>query len=348
LNASIAKMQTLARKLRLGACAVFFLAGQAWASDYKVVVLDASKVYPGRTLFTDVSKRSRQAIVEVDSEGRVLWRHEPSEAIRGTLLDATYLDDDRVLFTVKGYGVVEINRAGRTLWQHRDAEASHDADRLPNGNTLYNRSWVQKGEDVVREVSPSGEIVWSWNGLREFDKPPFASIKDEGWMHVNAVTRMPSGHTLISIRNFNAVVEVNPAGDVLRSWVFRAEERKTIATEGAIRGERNHEPEVLPSGNLLLALRKPFRYVELNPETQKIVWQWAPPNGAGVNKLFNRDVNRLPNGNTLVTTANQLIEVTMDGTIVWRLDGPAKADSGDTRVFHKVIRRGPDGLIHGQ
>lgn len=335
-------------QLRWSAGALLVLAGQVWASDYKIVVLDESRVFPGRTLFVDVSKKSRQAIVEVDAKGQVLWRHEPREASLATLLEATYLDDDRILFTAKGYGVVEINRAGRTLWQHRDVEASHDADRLPNGNTLYNRSWVRKGEDVVREVLPSGKVVWSWNGLAEFDKAPYASVEDEGWMHVNAVTRLPSGNTLISIRNFNTLVEVDPAGSVVRRWVFRAEGRRTISTEGPVRGARNHEPEVLPSGNILVALRNPFRYVELDAETQKIVWQWAPPEGAGINKVFNRDANRLPNGNTLVTTANQLIEVTMDGTIVWQLDGPAKRDDGDLRVFHKVIRRGLDGQIHGQ
>jgi hypothetical protein len=318
----------------------------AFANEYKISVLDQSQVFPGKTLFVDVSQKRMQSIVEVDTHGKILWKHAPRIPNKALLLDATYLNEDRILFTAKGYGIVEVDRSGKILWKHLDTEASHDADRLPNGNTIYNRSWVSKGDDVVREISSNGDVVWSWNGLEDFDKPPFASVVDEGWMHVNAVTRLPNGNTVISIRNFNSIVEVNPIGKVIRKWTFRSEKNKTIETDGRIAGERNHEPEILPSGNILVALRKPFRYVEFNPDTDEVVWQWRPTDG--VHKAFNRDANRLPNGNTLVTTANQIIEVNHTGVIVWQLDGPEKTDDGDLRVFHKAVRRSPDGRTFGE
>jgi hypothetical protein len=86
--------------------------------------------------------------------------------------------------------------------------------------------------------------------------------------------------------------------------------------------------------------------VEFNPDTDEVVWQWRPTDG--VHKAFNRDANRLPNGNTLVTTANQIIEVNHTGVIVWQLDGPEKTDDGDLRVFHKAVRRSPDGRTFGE
>lgn len=322
------------------------LASYAYANEYKISILDESQVFPGKTLFVDTSKKNMQSIVEVDIHGKILWKNTPSIPSKAFLLDATYINEDQILFTAKGYGIVEIDRAGKILWKHLDAEASHDADRLPNGNTIYNRGWVSKGQDVVREISPNGDVVWSWNGLQDFDKPPFASVNDEGWMHVNSVTRLANGNTVISIRNFNSIVEVNQIGKVIRTWTFQAEKKKTIETDGRISGERNHEPEILPSGNILVALRKPFRYVEFNPDTEEIVWQWRP--SVGVNKTFNRDANRLPNGNTLVTTANQIIEVNNIGVIVWQLDGPQKSDDGNPRVFHKVVRRSPEGRNFGE
>lgn len=318
----------------------------AHANDYSVAVLNEALVFPGTTLLTDLSNFHRQAIVEVDMKGKVVWRHEPFIPSKSFLLDATYLNNDRILYTVKGYGIFEIDQSGKVHWQHKDSGVSHDADRLANGNTLYNRSWVSKGEDVVREISSSGEIVWSWRGLEAFDKPPFNSVSDEGWMHVNSVSRLASGNTLISIRNFNTIVEISQSGDVVRSWTFKSDSRRTTPTPGIITGERNHEPEMLDNGNILVALRNPFRYVEFNPTSQEIAWQWQPPED-GFLLRFNREANRLPNGNTLVTTGNQIVEVTQSGEVVWKLNGAYRTSVGDLRVFHKAIRRGLDGKIYG-
>lgn len=337
----------MAKALKALVLTLALMTGLSYAGDYKVAALNESLVYPGKTLITDISQWSRQAIVEVDMQGRVLWRHEPFIPMRGLLLDATYLDNGHIMYTVKGHGIVEIDRTGKTVWEHRDDEASHDADRLPNGNTLYNRAWVSKGVDAVREITPAGEVVWSWNGLADFDKLPFDKVYFEGWMHVNSVSRLASGNTMISIRNFNTIVEVNQSGRVVRRWTFNCDDSRTIPTSGPIKGELNHEPEMLASGNILVALRSPLRYVEFNPETQEIVWQWQPP-AETFTLSHNRDANRLPNGNTLVTTANQLVEVTADGTVAWVLNGASRSSTGDPRVFHKAIRLGEDGKIYGQ
>ena len=140
-----------------------------------------------------------------------------------------------------GHGIFEINRKGRLIWSHLDPKVSHDADRLPNGNTLYvygNND--QKTDAQVKEVDPKGKLVWSWYAKGEFDRPPYQDVYDQGWMHTNAVTRMANGNTLISPRNFNCLVEVDPQGHVTR-----------IIGEEYLR--RQHDPEVLPNGNILVA-----------------------------------------------------------------------------------------------
>ena len=58
------------------------------------------------------------------------------EVGRGAVLDATYLENRNILVTVKPVGIFEVDRAGKTVWKHLDKEASHDADRLPNFNTI--------------------------------------------------------------------------------------------------------------------------------------------------------------------------------------------------------------------
>ncbi|MDP6134823.1 MAG: aryl-sulfate sulfotransferase, partial [Arenicellales bacterium] len=226
-----------------------------------------------------------------------------------------------------------------------DPGASHDADRLPNGNTLYNLGWGKKGDDVVREVDPEGKVVWSWNGLADYDRDPFANIKAEGWMHVNAVTRLKNGNTLVSIRNFSTIAEVAPNKRVVRDWTFKGNNKRAgLRTKGRIEGQRNHEPEILDNGHMLVALRGPNRFVEFDLDTEEIIWSWQHPGGRRELRT-NRDANRLPNGNTLGTAGNKLIEIAADGTIVWQMMAPNIGEN--RRKFHKAIRIGINGTSFG-
>jgi len=215
------------------------------------------------------------------------------------------LPNNSILLVLPRSGVYEIERDGHIVWSYLDEKVSHDADRLPNGNTIFvfgNED--QKDDAQVKEVNPQGEIVWTWYAKGHFDKSPYKDIYEQGWTHTNAVTRLPNGNTLISLRNFNFVVEVDSQGAVV----------KTIG-EGIF--EHQHDPEILPNGNILLANHgSPQRAVEVDPETSKIVWQ-SPRFEREA--LPVRDANRLPNGNTLITGTTEIVEVTNEGEIVWRL-----------------------------
>ena len=323
------------------------LAPTAWAGDFKVPILNAEKVFPGTTLFSVTADFDGQKIVEVDMTGKTVWSFPIPRSLKGNkgmLLDVNLLGNGHILLTLHHAGIFEITRKGDVVWSHKDPEASHDADRLANGNTLYNRGWAKKGKPVAVEVTPAGKTVWSWTGLAAFDRPPFADVDKEGWMHVNSLTRMANGNTLVSIRNFNTVVEVNQAGDVVWSITFRSKgDHGFPATEGNIKGVRNHEPELLENGNLLLCLRRPHRFVEIDRESKTVVWEWQHPDGHRGLKT-NREANRLPNGNTLGSSQDRLYEVTPDGEIVWQVNAPR---GKQRRKFHKAIRIGTDGKTYG-
>jgi len=325
-----------------------FTAKSVVAGNYEVTHLKLNRVFEGTTLLADMSDSKWPRVVEVDFKGNVLWEFSPLSPpnyLGGAVLDAAKLVNGNILITIKGSGIYEINRDGKLAWSHNDAEASHDADRLPNGNTLYNLGWRSKGEDVVREINPNGKIVWSWKGLADYDREPFANIESEGWMHVNSVSRLKNGNTLISMRNFNTVAEVNPDGRVVRDWTFRGWDKRTgLKTKGKIEGVRNHEPEILENGNMLLALRQPHRFVEFNLKTQEIVWSWAHPGGDRELRT-NREANRLPNGNTLGSAGNKLVEIAPDGAIVWQMMAPSGGRKH--RKFHKAIRIDANGKSFG-
>ena len=172
----------------------------------------------------------------------------------------------------------------------------------------------QKNDAQVTEVDSEGEIVWSWYAKDHFYESPYKDIYDEGWTHTNAVSRLPNGNTLISPRNFNFVVEVDPQGSVVRTL-----------GEGLLYYQ--HDPVILPNGNLLSGSHRPppafaasivsYPALEIDIETGKIVWGdfiWPAELRYGA-----RDANRLPNSNTLVQVGTRVAELTNDGEIVWQL-----------------------------
>jgi hypothetical protein len=221
--------------------------------------------------------------------------------------DAELLLNGNILCVLPKNGVYEIDRSGNVVWSYLTGKVSHDADRLPNGNTIFAfGNHDQKSDAQVIEVNPEGEVVWTWCAGDYLDEPPYDSISYEGWTHTNAVSRLSNGNTLISLRNFNFIAEVDVQGAVVRS-----------IGEGIL--ALQHDPEMLPNGNVLatsLPQGRPHSAVEIDPETSTIVWEYLIP---GQENRPVRDANRLPNGNTLITGATEIAEVTPEGDVVWRL-----------------------------
>lgn len=196
-------------------------------SKYSIKNYDPSRAYNGTTIFADNTDLPACAkIVEIDMCGNVLWEYQVNSVTSlpanlgctplfiqdkpAMVMDVEKLPNENILFVLRQYGIFEIDKQKTVVWCHLDSEASHDADRLPNGNTLYVRGWVEKGDKSVIEIKPDGSEVWSWDGLGQFPSVPNKAglIGVEGWFHVNAVTRLEDGNTLISPRNLNQAIKV--------------------------------------------------------------------------------------------------------------------------------------------
>jgi len=293
-------------------CAVGVPAGTP-DPDFYVTNYQPEKVWLGTTLFADYHTRGKERIVEVNMQGEVVWEYVlPANLNTDTValgLDVELLPNNNILFLLPRHGVYEINRQGTIVWAFLDNKVSHDADRLPNGNTLI--SWGRddsKDDAQVKEVSPAGNVVWSWYAKDHFNKAPYDSIYNEGWTHANAVTRLPNGNTLINFRNFNLTVEVDPSGAVV--WQY----------DWSSFGIKPHEPEILPNGNILVCFPPiSVRAVEVNPKTNKIIWKYKIDKSQ-THIGQTRDADRLPNGNTLINNGINLVELTPAGEIVWQLN----------------------------
>jgi outer membrane protein assembly factor BamB len=243
------------------------------------------------------------------------------------------LQNGNILAVFSRNGVYEINRTRKdVVWKFIDPQASHDAERLGNGNTLvvdggYGRDTIQDAQ--VREINPQGQVVWSWYAKDHgFNQAPYNTINNQGWTHTNAASQLQNGDILISLRNFNLTVEVDRDGKVVRA-----------IGEGSM--EWQHDPEVEPNGNILFANPAwPSKALEIDP-TGKVVWSYTIPKDIAFSSQT-RDADRLLNGNTLLAAANRIIEVTLQGEIVWqfRLKDIQFASTNDaqSRGFYKAIR----------
>jgi hypothetical protein len=111
--------------------------------------------------------------------------------------------------------------------------------------------------------------------------------------------------------------------------------------------ERQHSPQLLPSGNMMVfdngPVGGPSYAIELAftgdpPTSASIVWQWQTPEAVG-----NRgDADRLANGNTLVTAGplGTIFEVDPLGTELWSLQITGEATDKAERIPH-LIDPGP-------
>jgi outer membrane protein assembly factor BamB len=91
-----------------------------------------------------------------------------------------------------------------------------------------------------------------------------------------------------------------------------------------------HDATLLDNGNILLLDNgdkghRPFsRVLEIDPLTDKIVWEYRAENPEDFFTASRGAIQRLPNGNTLITNSNsgQVFEVTHEGEIVWEFLNP--------------------------
>ena len=294
-----------------------------------VSVYNPDKTWNGITLLSDIHDPQKTRLIEVNMLGEIIWEYVFPASLtnyKNPGLDVELLSNDNILFVAPLKGVYEINRNGTIVWSYLDSKVSHDADRLPNGNTLVVWGGADTINDAqVKEINPQGQIVWSWYAKNYFNTAPYNTISREGWTHTNAATRLANGNTLISLRNFQLTVEVNPQGQVV--WSFNWSKFGVNPDP--------HDPELLDNDDLLACLPSPtatYQAVEINRTSGETVWNYSK-----TGLISSRDCDRLPNGNTLIVTMvastkeSTIIEVTPDGEVVWQLDlnnAPAIASPG--------------------
>lgn len=281
-------------------------------------------------------------VQEIDWNGNVVWEYKMSEPYK----EISHHTFHRM-------------PNGNTLilgWDYMTKEEAIKKGRDPK--TIPAEPVVYQGashegfwNDFVREVNPEGKTVWEWHTTDHMGKGPkkldfnYVLPKAVGeiyatydWSHFNTVNYLPETDTiLLNSRNFGEFYFINhKTGEIEYRWGNpTAYDPKAKKPGWYDNGDQilfgQHCATPLKNGNILLfdngseaPETRHSRAVEMNPKTGKIVWEFYTNHTNSFSSHFQGGVQRLPNGNTLISSAHggHVFEVTHDKEIVWEFVNP--------------------------
>lgn len=289
------------------------------------------------------------------------------------MLSGAAEEGHRVLISGCGLECISIVGADKEVeWTMSYSPEVSDAVFLENGNILHSSKY-----DGVREIKPNyetkqgGKVVWTW-------KPEPLNGK-QGETH--SCQLLPSGHILVgeSHDNISFIKEIDrktskvikqvelknrggahttfrqirktPQGTYLVTQQREEGRALEFSAEGKLLREFPDGRYVavrLPNGNILLACGDAHRLIEVDSHN-KIVWELKQNDLEGVRLGFIAGIQRLPNGNTLVTNwgghggaqGPTLLELTPEKKVVWTYDSAIKNRISSVQVLDKEVLEQP-------
>ena len=202
-----------------------------------------------------------------------------------------------------------VARDGKIRWEYDGATHCNDLWVLPGGNFLFNTG------QGVKEVTPDKKVVFHYESASE----------------IYACQRLTNGNTFIGECNAGRLLEVNPAGKIVKE--IRLLPAGANGGHAFMRNARR-----LANGNYLVAHYGLNVVREYNPAGKMV--REIPAAGGPHSAV------RLENGNTLVSCADgqggsRVFEADVAGKIVWQVQGDELA--GVSLRFMAGLERLPNG-----
>ncbi len=258
-----------------------------------------------------------------------------------------------------GHKIFEVDQYKNVVWEFSGLAYPHDMEVLPNDHILV----ADTAYDRVIEINyPNKDIVWSWEPAKInwtevnpewIDKPllPHYYLHNftYDWTHLNNVEFKNYGSydaCLISIRNFDLIVEVNYTAERIGPsnnpdniiWWYGDYRNVTLIS-------RQHNPIYTSYGTIYIPDSGNNRIIEINMTTNKIIWNYSK----GLD--WPRGVDKLENGNLLITDSlhNRIIEIEKDSKkIVWSYtrDLIIPYDADRLENGNTLISNGYSGIVY--
>jgi hypothetical protein len=336
-----------------------------------VVIHQADKTDGGFTLYTS-GHAQKAFLIDMDGRLVHAWGvpfsklWDKSAAVRWPQPDTHVYIEKAVLYpngdllaiyvavgdTPWGYGLVKLDKDSNVVWKYL-AHAHHDVDVGPDGRVYVLTNEIGRNdvpefphlkapriEDSVAILSADGAELKKINLFTAMLRSPYARLldtvpwytRDNGdYLHTNAVkvldgtssSKLPHatrGSLLVSLREIGTIAILDVESEQI-VW--------------AARGPwlRQHDPDLLPNGNLMLFDNQGnigpgglTRVIEYDPAAQQIVWTYAGTPGQPFESEVRSSQEPLPDGNILITESDggRLLEITPAGEIVWSYVNPVR------------------------
>jgi hypothetical protein len=190
----------------------------------------------------------------------------------------------------------------------------HDVDRLDDEHVVI----ADMYRDAVTVVNVTSDTVsWAWN-LQSYAPLSSGGPFPDDWAHLNDVEVLEDGRILVSLRNHDQVVFLEPPAGVQDGWTLGEDGDHSVLYE-------QHNPDYIPPENggpaLLVADSERNRVVEYQRQNGRWTRSWGWTDST---LQWPRDADRLPNGHTLVTDTHggRIVEVDREGRVTWTFDIP--------------------------
>lgn len=187
----------------------------------------------------------------------------------------------------------------------------HDADRINDSHVVV----ADMVDDEVYLVDTrTGMLEWTWQAQSDYPVTGGGPYPGD-WAHINDVEVLENGRVMISLRNQDQVVFIDPQTGLNESMTLGSDGNHSVLFA-------QHNPDYIPGDRggpaVVLADSENGRVLEYQREngTWNRTWVWSDSR-----MQWPRDADRLPNGNTLITDTNgkRLLEVNEQGKIVWQV-----------------------------
>ena len=273
-------------------------------------------------------------IVAYDEVGRVVYRNEslslyhdvdPSPVGRNTV---TYVASDvaparacagdsclRNVIQRTNLTTGDVDRLHSWVHRRNGSTQIHDVDRV--NDSVFLVADISYPDRVFMVNTTTDETVWEWRVSQAFSPESGGSYPSD-WTHLNDVEYLPDGRVMVSLRNQDQVVFIEPGEGIQEHWTLGADDRHATLFEA-------HNPDYIPKERggpaVVVADSENNRLVEYQRRNGSWVrsWTWQD-----TRLQWPRDADRLPSGRTLVADSHgqRILSVAPDGSIAWSRQTP--------------------------
>jgi hypothetical protein len=179
---------------------------------------------------------------------------------------------------------------------------------------------------VIQELDREKHLVFEWKSWDHFSITDAVGVTltaaNVDYVHANSLAVDTDGDLLLSSRHLDEITKIHrPTGEIV--WRFGGRNNQFTFTNDSLGFSHQHDVRRLPNGNITMfdngnfhvpAFSRGVEYrLDEETRTAELVWQYR--NSPDIFAFATGSVQRLPNGNTLISwgTSGVVTEVRPDG-----------------------------------